>query len=201
MIYWKFTRSGKLSQKYISLIFDIHENNITIIGTKILLSTTVEELESFLVLLQDVEVINNQNSWFTKQALLSEVIKCGYNLTKNYSQSRFIRNLVVGQAVMGRHSGSELDFGVIPDGKAKILIDVTGFKYIEWVIANTGFIGYGSEDKLSCFRSIENFDNSGRYWDLMPAHSVIPKIYNALLDNDKIRTTKFVENVLGWVKL
>ena len=77
--YWKFTRSGKYSHSYISLIIDVEPSCID--KEKKLWKTSFEELEMFLVLLHDVEVINNPDLGATKPAFKEVVETLGYEPT------------------------------------------------------------------------------------------------------------------------
>ena len=59
MFFWKFTRSGKFSPKYISLILDFHESCIE--GNY--LKTNFEECKDILKLIHDVESLNGKNNF------------------------------------------------------------------------------------------------------------------------------------------
>ena len=59
MFFWKFTRSGKYSTKYISLIIDIHESRI-IDGQ---LNLSFLECQDIMMLIHDVETLNSKNNY------------------------------------------------------------------------------------------------------------------------------------------
>jgi hypothetical protein len=201
-IYWKFTRSGKVSKNYISLIFDIHEDNYLLGLNQGIMNFNFSSLEMILLLIQEVELINNPFDWFRKYTLVMEVNKCGYRPTNNYKEQRHEYGLVIDSSVMGRHTGSPLDYGLINfDELLNIQIDVSKLKFSAAIDAKTGYIGYGNDDKLECFRDLVDFKNEGEYYDLMPVHSVIPIVYSAMFNYDAARTINFVENVLKWERI
>ena len=58
MFFWKFTRSGKYSSEYISLIFDFHDSLIK----DGLLELSFDECKDMLYLIHDVESLNGEKN-------------------------------------------------------------------------------------------------------------------------------------------
>ena len=66
--YWKYSRNGYISKTYKSFIIDVLPSSWSIINNRRIWHTSFEELEAFLILLQDIEGINNPNVGATKTA-------------------------------------------------------------------------------------------------------------------------------------
>lgn len=66
--YWKYSRNGYISKTYKSFIIDVLPSSWSIINNRRIWHTSFEELEAFLILLQDIECINNPNVGATKTA-------------------------------------------------------------------------------------------------------------------------------------
>lgn len=82
--YWKYSRNGYISKTYKSFIIDVLPSSWSIINNRRIWHTSFEELEAFLILLQDIECINNPNVGATKTAYAQFVIQLGYKPTLNY---------------------------------------------------------------------------------------------------------------------
>lgn len=121
--YWKNSRSGKFSRTYESLIIDVLPNSWSIINNRKIWHTSFEELESFFILRQDIEVINNPTTWTTKIDYIQYVNQLGYSPSTIYSVLG--GKFVLGQAQIGRHSGIPLPWGFISDLTTPIDLDVT----------------------------------------------------------------------------
>ena len=109
MFFWKFTRSGKFSSRYISLIIDLHDSRIS----NGLLSLSFEECQDIMILIHDVETLNgisNFSSGLEKQPFQEQVNKLGYKASSSYEQRRFVEGLVQGQMTLGTHGGTPLDY-------------------------------------------------------------------------------------------
>ena len=198
--YWKFTRSGRYSTKYISLIIDIHSSEMIRDGAHVFWNTNMKCLEMILLLMMDVEKHNNPTEWHEKLEYKKQIERCNYT-PGNYNQPlRQQFELVFGSAVMGRHSGSPLDFGYYKHDGDEFPVDLTNMQFSTYVDGKTGNIGYGRDDKLSCFRVLPEFKTDGIYFDLMPQHNVIPRIFEAMRAKNKKETITFVEEVLHWMK-
>lgn len=197
--YWKFTRSGKYSSKYISLIIDVVPSKIDV--SKKVWNTTLEELENFLLLLHDVEVINNPSLGAMKPAFREVVQTLDYDSTLNYKEQRNALGLVCGKDVMGRHNGQPLDWGYCSDGQTPISLDISNLPIAGFINAVDGKLFKGSyEDKLSCYRKHQYFESKGLYWDLMPKHIVMNPIIKKMLSIDQNKTEEFILNQLKWIK-
>ena len=190
--YWKFTRSGKVSRKYISLIIDVlpdafdRQANIW--------HSSLGELERFLILLQDVEGDNDRGFG---QDFVRVLNRLGYDAPAGFEAKRQEYSLVRGQAMMGRHAGSEeLDWGYCSISDVPVDVDVTGFRYAFFVDAEQERDKPG--DKFSCYRSDGNFVPNGEYYDLMPIHDVMVPVVGAMRAVNAERTNRFLESVLGW---
>ena len=196
--YWKFTRSGKFSSRYISLIVDATPDAVE--RQRMVWHTSFEELGMCLMLLQDVEVKNVPSQGPTKPAFRDVVRSVGYEPSKAYVEQRNRFNLVKGKCVMGRHDGEELDWGYYSNVRTPIDIDITDLEVATFIDAKTGRL-YGSEDKLSCFRSDPNFNQDGFYYDLMPRHVVMVPIVKSMIKCDEQRANNFFERFLRWQKI
>lgn len=199
MFFWKFTRSGKYSRKYISLIIDFHEDNIS--NNKLYLS--YEECQNLLILIQDVEKLNglvNSTAGLLKLPYKTIVNALSYDTTDNYLELRNNKGLVLGQMVLGNHTGSPLDFGKDTHNTKDLYLDISSLEIKMFIDANSGII-YGKEDKLKAYREQPEFISSGRYFDLMPKHICIVEIVKKMLEYDKEKTELFLKDVLKWKKL
>lgn len=196
--FWKFTRSGAINRRYISLIIDVEPSCFD--PQTNTWHTSFEELEMFLVLLHDVEVINNPGLGTTKEAFRRVVEMLGYEPTLAYVELRNNFNLVLGQEVMGRHNGQPLDFGYYGNPTTPIDIDVTGFEVQSFINAVNGRRNpWDEEDKLSCYRNIPGFQQTGFYWDYMPRHIVMNPLVSRMLIEDNLRTNEFLIDYLRWL--
>src|SRR5690554_3626669 len=102
MFFWKFTRSGKFSNKYISLIMDFHSSRINNNN----LEVSFEECKDILCLMHDVEHHNSQfnhSAGIMKGPFQAPINSLGYTTTPVYSELRNMRNLVSGQMTLGTH--------------------------------------------------------------------------------------------------
>lgn len=194
--FWKYTRSGMHSKTYVSFIIDVLPSYIISQGSDYYWQTSLEELQIFLVLLQDVEVLNNSEVGILKEDYAKFIRQLNYEPTKNYitSGSRY----KYGQAVMGRHTGSPLPWGFIDDKRTPVTVKITGLKYSAFPQAYNGLIPYSSEDKLKPFRNHPQFESTGVYWDYMPFHSCIIPFVQAMLKTNTSRTKAFISNTLMW---
>jgi hypothetical protein len=195
--YWKYTRNGRYNPNYISFVVDVLPRNITINNGKIFWLTSFEELCDFLVLLQDVEVINNPDVGITKPAYSSHVKSLGYTPQSTYKISG--SSLPLGVSINGPNPGSPLPWGYIDNPTTPITIDVTGMKIQGFVNASNGLMPPFRDDKLSPYRNHTLFVASGKYWDLMPLHSCIILIVGALMQCDRQRTISLIHSVLIWI--
>jgi hypothetical protein len=191
--YWKYSRNGYRSKTYKSFIIDVLPSSWSIVNNRYIWHTSFEELEAFLILLQDIEVINNPSMGATKPAYAQFVLQLGYTPTLNYSISG--NGFICGRAVIGRHSGSQLPWGFVSNTTSPMNVDVTGLKYDYVIPANP----IRSDDLLSHYRLHQSFQNVGNYWDYMPMHSVLINVITAMRSYDMQRTDLFVRTVLGWV--
>ena len=196
--YWKFTRSGKFSRSYISLILDATPDAVK--RQKMIWQTSFEEVGMCLMLLQDVEVKNVPTLGPTKPAFRDVVRSLGYEPSVEYKEKRNEFKLVKGKSTMGRHDGEALDWGYYSNRLTPIDIDISSLQAGVFIDAKTGKL-YGSEDKLSCFRSDPNFRSEGFYFDLMPKHVVMIPMVKGLLATDAARANAFFEKHLKWKKL
>ena len=199
MFFWKFTRSGKYSNKYISLILDFHSSMIN----NGFLNLSYEECKNILILIQDVETINgytNNTAGLLKSSYRSVVNQLNYDTTNEYTESRLQRGLVIGKMVLGNHNGNSLDYGKDINENKNINLDITKLDVKMNVNAKSGLV-YGTEDKLKAYRREEEFIDSGYYFDLMPIHRCIIEIINKMLEYDALQTECFLINILKWKKL
>lgn len=98
-------------------------NSWSIINNRKIWHTSFEELESFFILRQDIEVINNPTTWTTKIDYIQYVNQLGYSPSTIYSVLG--GKFVLGQAQIGRHGGKLLPWGFISDLTTPIDLDVT----------------------------------------------------------------------------
>lgn len=198
--YWKFTRSGMYSRRYISLIIDATPDAVN--SSKKVWQTSFEELGMIMILLQDVEVNNVPNMGPTKPAFRDVVRSLGYDTTLDYKMLRQKYGLVKGKTVMGRHSGDELDWGYYSNRRTPISISIADLQVGCYIDAAAGRRNsYDVEDKLSCFRGDPDFRSKGIYFDLMPKHIVMVPIVKSMLSLDKDRTENFLFRFLKWKPL
>ena len=196
--FWKFTRSGRYSNSYVSLIIDADPTCVD--KTTNTWHTSFEELEMVMLLLHDVEVLNQPVLGATKPAFKVVVQSLGYEPTLEYRQQRQLFGLVCGQSVMGRHDGVGLDWGRFVSHNIAIDLDVSKLQVACFIQAATGRL-YGYEDKLSCYRQHPDFINTGEFYDLMPKHFVMNPIMHSLMTIDRIRADKFARDCLKWTTL
>ena len=195
--FWKFTRSGKYSKSYISLIVDVEPNFVD--KENRIWHTSFEELEMFLVLLHDVEVINNPELGATKPAFKIVVESLGFEPTTKYCEKRNEYDLVKGQDKMGRHDGIPLDWGYYSNDKTKLELSIEGLEPAGFINAKDGKLFYKSkEDKLSCYRDYPYFEYLGFYWDLMPKHIHMNPIVRKMISVDIKRANEFLIKQLKW---
>lgn len=196
--YWKFTRSGAISSRYISLIIDVEPSCID--PQTNIWHTSFEELQMFLVLLHDVEVINNPGLGPTKEKFRRVVETLGYEPTLAYRELRYDFGLVLGQDVMGRHNGRPLDYGYYSNMTTPTDVNVTDLEIAGYINAEDGRRNpWDGEDKLSCYREIPGFQEIGFYWDFMPKHIVMNPIVGQMLAEDNARTNEFLIDYLRWL--
>ena len=195
--FWKFTRSGKFSASYVSLIIDADPDCVD--RKRNVWRTSFEELGMAMILLHDVEVLKQPKLGATKPAFRVVVESLGYEPTLEYRQLRERMGLVIGQCVMGRHDGFSLDWGRYESDRTLIEISTTGLQVAAFVQASDGRL-YGTEDKLSCYRSHRRFQTNGYFYDLMPKHVVMKPLIEAMRGCDTYRTDAFVTKWLKWVK-
>lgn len=199
MFFWKFTRSGKFSSRYISLIIDFHESQT---DAKYLL-TNFEECKDILLLIHDVETLNGENNnsaGLEKKPFQQQVELLGYSASSIYQQQRYNCNLVLGQMTLGTHDGIPLDYGISNKSGDVIYLNKNNLKISMRINAQTGLI-YGNEDKLKAYRNNPLFINEGYYFDLMPMHSCIVEIVNKMLDFNRSATIDYLKNILKWREL
>ena len=194
--FWKFTRSGRLSHSYVSLIIDADPTYVNKGANT--WQTSFEELSMVMLLLHDVEVLNQPFLGTTKPAFKTVVQSLGYEPTLEYRQQRRQCGLVCGQSVMGRHSGGGLDWGRFDSQDTPISLTTAGLQVACYIKASDGRL-YGNEDKLSCYRQHPDFIGDGEFYDLMPKHIVMNPIMNALKSVDAARADKFARDCLKWV--
>ena len=194
--FWKYTRSGKISQTYLSFIIDVPPSFLFSSKERVFWSTSFEELEAFLILLQDIELINNPKVGTTKAAYASFVNELGFVPSQEYQVSG--NQFHVGVATMGTHPGPNLPWGFVDDAQSPIQLDVTHLDYSAFPDATTGKIPFHSDDKLLPFRKHSCFERVGNYWDYMPKHSCVVLIFSALFDYDPQRAYLFVRDILRW---
>lgn len=200
MFFWKFTRSGKYSYRYISLIMDFH-NSMIRDGN---LYVSFEECEDILCLMHDVEYHNSKSNFsagIMKGPFQAPINTLGFTTTEKYSELRRIKNLVKGQMTLGTHNGTPLDYGIsLRNDNPCIGLDISKLNIKMNINAVTGII-YGTEDKLKAYRNSNYFINSGYYFDLMPKHDCMIEIFNKMYAINPQRTLDFVTSQLKWIKL
>ena len=192
--FWKFTRSGKFSTSYVSLIIDVDPNSID--RNRKVWRTSFEELGMAMILLHDVEVLNQPKLGATKLAFRIVVESLGYEPTLEYRQLRERMGLVMRQCMMGRHDGFSLDWGRYESDRTLIEISTTELQVTAFVQASNGRL-FGSEDKLSCYRAHPRFQKEGCFYDLKPKHIVMKPLIEAMRECDAHRTESFVST---WLK-
>ncbi len=199
MFFWKLTRSGKLSKKYISLVLDFHSDDLD----ENLLSVSLTDCENILILMQDVELINaqtNQTAGLLKPAFSSVVKMLGYVPTKEYFEQRNARGLIISSMVLGKHSGEPLDYGKSKNEDTKsIKLNLENLKisFKIWTNKST----FQGEDKLKAFRQDADFLPTNFYYDLMPQHSCMLEIVQKMKAFDSKKTENFLLNTLKWRKI
>ncbi|MBE7074237.1 MAG: hypothetical protein E7379_04025 [Clostridiales bacterium] len=199
MFFWKFTRSGKYSNKYISLIIDIHESSIA--DNNLYLS--YEECKNLLILIQDVEKLNgleNSTAGLLKSPYRSVIKKLSFEPTDTYQELRHNNHLVLNKMILGNHIGTPLDYGKDIHTEKELYLDIQNLQIQMFIDAKTGII-YGNEDKLKAYRSEPEFVFTGKYFDLMPKHNCIIEIVTKMIKYNKIQTEKFLIEILKWKKL
>ena len=198
MFFWKFTRSGKYSLRYISLIMDFHCSKI--FNGKLIVS--FEECKDMLTLMHDVEYHNskfNYSAGIMKSPFQAPINSLGFTTTTNYKELRLKRSLVLGQMTLGVHNGSPLDYGAsrrIDDNLIELDIDKLNIRMN--IDSETGII-YGKEDKLKAFRQQFDFINKGYYFDLMPKHDCMIEIVSKMMKFNKEKTLVFLYDELKWI--
>ena len=196
--FWKFTRSGRLSSSYVSLIIDVDPTCVSKVTRK--WQTSFEELAMVMILLHDVEVLNQPSLGATKPAFKIVVQSLGYEPTLGYQQRRHQFGLVCGQSVMGRHGGAGLDWGRFALQHTPLTLDITDFQVACFINASDGRL-FGNEDKLSCYRRHPDFIDDGEFYDLMPKHIVMNPIMTAMKKVDADCADRFARDCLGWTRL
>ena len=195
--FWKFTRSGKFSASYISLILDVDPGSID--RGQNLWKTSFEELGMAMLLLHDVEVLNQPMLGATKPAFRVVVESLGYEPTLEYRQQRERMGLVLGKCVMGRHDGISLDWGRYESMRTPVGLSLHQLQVASFISASDGRL-FGSEDKLSCYRTHHAFETKGEFYDLMPKHVVMKPIIETMKLCDLKRTEKFIAKWLKWIR-
>ena len=193
--FWKFTRSGRYSSSYVSLIIDV--DPVCVSRPAKIWQTSFEELCMVMILLHDVEVLNQPTMGATKPAFKVVVQSLGYQPTLLYEQHRHHLGIVCGQSVMGRHDGNGLDWGRYASNRTPMILGIDRLQVACFIQACNGRL-YGNEDKLSCYRGHQDFINSGEFYDLMPKHVVMNPIMTAMKNVDAARTDKFARGWLKW---
>lgn len=193
--FWKFSRNGWKSRTYQSYIIDVLPSSFTRINGKKIWKTSFEELEVFLILLQDIEVRNNPKLGATKPDFDKFVRQLGYKATTNYEISGIKH--ILGEAVIGRHNGSPLPWGYYSNKATPITVDVTNLKY-DYVVS---FNSAKGKDMLQHYVDHAKFESNGDYWDYMPMHSCLLDIVDAIKKCDNKRAEKFLLDVLKWERL
>lgn len=197
MFFWKFTRSGRISQKYISLILDFHDSNIK----DNFLKLSFNSCEDLLCLMHDVEVINmkiNSTAGLLKPAIASVVADMGFKTTNNYVSQRYKRELVLGKMVLGSHDGEPLEFGKSTKNDTDfVLLDINKLKINYTIPVDNGLL-WGVEDKLKAFRNDADFINNGNYFDLMPMHICMLEIFDKMRTFNPTKAYSFAINILNW---
>lgn len=198
MFFWKFTRSGKYSNKYISLIIDFHESNIG--DGKLFLS--YEECKNILILIQDVEKLNglvNSTAGLLKPPYRSVINLLSFDPTDIYKELRHNHHLVLDKMILGNHVGTPLDYGKDAHTEKELYLDINNLQIQMFIDAKTGII-YGNEDKLKAYRNEPEFIFAGKYFDLMPKHDCVIEIVTKMMEYDEAQTEDFLINVLKWKK-
>lgn len=198
MFFWKFTRSGKYSLKYISLILDFHCSKIK----DGYLLVSYNECKDILCLMHDVEFHNSQFNYsagIMKGPFQAPINSLGYTTTSNYSELRTIRGLVLGKMTLGTHGGNPLDYGASRRlDSSDVMLDINKLNIKMNIDSKTGII-YGTEDKLKAYRNDFDFNNDGFYFDLMPKHDCMIEIFKKMYITKPRETIDFVLNELKWM--
>lgn len=193
--YWKYSRNGWKSRSYQSFIIDVLPSSWSSSGNRRVWNTSFEELQVFLILLQDIELRNNPSVGITKPDFDKYVRELGYEATLSYRISG--HKYALGEAVMGRHLGYPLPWGFYSDDTTPIKLDITNLRYDYVVPIDSD----KAIDMLSYCKGHPNFERSGNYWDYMPMHSCLLDIVRAMINFDRERTRNFLVNVLKWNEL
>lgn len=199
MFFWKFTRSGKYSNKYISLIIDFHESSIR--NNNLYLS--YEECKNILILIQDVEKLNglvNSTAGLLKPPYRSVINRLSFEPTDTYKELRYNHDLVLDKMILGNHTATPLDYGKDTHTAKELCLDIKNLQIQMFIDSKTGVI-YGNEDKLKAYRNEPEFVFTGKYFDLMPKHICITEIVTKMIKYDKNQTDKFLIDVLKRKKL
>ena len=206
--FWKFSRDGDYSKTYVAFVIDVHDSNIKKENYKLFWLASFNALCRVLMFLQDVEIFNEKigqkSAGLQKKTYVWAVNNCGYNPPKKHIENRFNYNLVNGKSVMGKHKGFPLDWGYYEDNYPNFLIkmNVTDFEPVRHVNYETGVHQKSDgRDLLSCYRIHKNFQKVGWYWDLMPRHIHMKRIFEGMKLFSKEKGNDFVEKVLGWSKI
>lgn len=200
MFFWKFTRSGKYSTRYISLILDFHCSKIE----DGCLCVSFDECKDILCLMHDVEFHNSQFNYsagIMKGPFQTPINLLGYTTTTNYRELRSLKGLVLGKMTLGTHNGDPLDYGASRrKDTSKVMLDINKLNIKMNIDSKTGII-YGTEDKLKAYRSEIDFVNDGFYFDLMPKHDCMIEIFQKMYLTNPYETIDFVIKELKWTKL
>jgi hypothetical protein len=203
--FWKFSRDGAWSKTYISFIFDVPSSQLNVDAT--IWSATFNQLKTVLLLLQDVELLNKNN--LQKQAFIDAVNKCGYMPPTTTTQLRDDMRIVFGSADIGRHSGTHIPFGFYDEnaGFNTVELDVSQFTPALLLSGSEGKIlksrkgpTNSTKDLLQCYRTIGCYNQEHNYWDLMPKHSHMKEICQAMSSLDPTTTETFLTQILKWQK-
>lgn len=207
IFFWKFSRDGDYSSTYISFIIDVPTTLIELSSDKTYWLSSFNSLSMVLLCLQDVELFNEEigqrNAGLKKESYVNAVIDCGFNPPSNNPQLRTKYGLVKGKFVNGRHSGEPVDWGLWSDSNIEkvVKIDVTDFNPIRNLNNNGLHEKSGNRDLLFCYRQNNFFNKEIGYWDLMPRHKHMKRIFLAMKELDEDKADKFVGKVLNWTKL
>jgi hypothetical protein len=205
-LFWKFSRDGVFSETYVSFIFDIPSTQLR--EESKVWKASFDQLSTVLLLLQDVELLNKKN--LEKAAFVQAVQKCGYSAPKTASQMRDAKGLVYGSAVIGRHNGNPIPYGMHLEKSisSTFELDVSKFTpalnldgYNGRIIKSWKGPRNVKTDLLSCYRAIKCFDPRTNYWDLMPKHTHMQYICHAMKSLDMESTEKFLTQTLQWSPL
>lgn len=200
MFFWKYTRSGRVSSSYISLVLDFHESIIK--GDQLHLS--FQECMNILILIQDVEKLNgtvNKTAGLLKTPYRSVVNQLGFDTTHVYQETRFNQGLVLGQMMLGNHMGSPLDYGKDIHDYKDLALNIRNLTIQMFIDAKTGLAFNWKEDKLKAYRNEKEFMPYGKYFDLMPKHICLIEIVGKMSEYDRKTTENFLINILKWHKI